>query len=120
MRDASIVNGPIVVNVFIATTAVSLLGFGIYELLFASHRSKLPPHASGSWWHNLKSRTTKDARDRFDDGLRQSLEIYNQDTKRFKNGAVFQFSVPFQRATTIYVADYKLARLLLMGDSSKV
>lgn len=80
-------------------------------------RYKLPPKSSKSWYHNYKMRVDPDGLARPRDTLEQSLVISRENPEQFPLGSYFISAQPLTWKTFIFITDYKLARLVLLGDS---
>lgn len=75
----------------------------------------LPPYASPSALEVLKARSTQQGILRVQQVYDESLKIHNT-----SHGAVFRFrAIPFLTTEQIIVTDYKVARIILLGDREK-
>jgi hypothetical protein len=98
--------------------AILVLAVTFLLLAFSSRltlRRFLPPYAQPSTLDVLRARSTQK-------GLMRVHQVYNE-SQKLKNtsyGSTFRLrAVPFLTKEQIIVTDYKLARIILLGDRSR-
>jgi hypothetical protein len=105
---------------FPSNVALSVIaGIIIFYLVFFvrwSYKLPLPPKSPMSIFHNFKKQIDPNGLVRQEDILKQSLDM-SKYVPQLTFGSVYRSSQPLTFKTFIFIADYQLARLVLLGDS---